>query len=191
MKLQLRQKDSGGMTGATSSRETSIPDVRKTIVVPATPERAYELFVSHPLDWWPPTHVLVKGRRTEMSFGRHPGEPYFERDAEGNTEIWGHMLEVSPAQRLLFTWQINGRWQAITDQSKSSRIEVTFAPTSDRSGTTVELAHIELDRHGADGQFIFNALQGPSPGETLQRFHDFVAAHRPFSMSTSSDGDPT
>lgn len=40
----------------------------------------------------------------------------------------------------------------------------------DAGTTLVELAHVRLHKHGEDAPRIFAALDGPSPGETLERF---------------------
>ena len=146
-----------------------VPDVRKSVVVPATAEHCFEVFTERALDWWPPTHILVRKERVALVFERAAGGRYFERDVDGNEVSWGRILVWEPPYRLTMTWRIDGRWQPIDDDDRASEIEVVFTPAGDAS-TLVELAHVKLHRHGEGAAAIHRALDGPSPGETLERF---------------------
>nr|AAP85363.1 cyclase [Streptomyces griseoruber] len=65
---------------------------------------------------------------------------------------------------------MDGTFRPLPDDERASEIEVTFTPEPG-GGTRVELAHTRLDKLGdSDGERIFKALDGPSPGETLARF---------------------
>jgi hypothetical protein len=67
------------------------------------------------------------------------------------------------------TWRIDPNWQSIPDDERASEIEVDFEPV-DAEHTKVSLAHVKLHKHGEGADRIFRALDGPSPGETLERF---------------------
>ncbi|MBK3528129.1 SRPBCC family protein [Streptomyces rubiginosohelvolus] len=149
--------------------DEQIPDVRKSVVVAASPERCFETFTERMADWWPPSHVLLRTPRVGLAMDPKVDGRYYEWDAEGNEIDWGKVLEWDPPRRLRLTWRIDGRWQSIPDDERASEIEVVFTPLEDGS-TRVELAHVRLDKHGADGRRIFQALDGPSPGETLELF---------------------
>lgn len=152
---------------------TSIPEVRKSVIVRGTPERCFRVFTEQVSQWWPPTHVLLKNPRVGLAFEPSVGGRYFEWDAEGNEITWGRILEWDPPRLLRLTWRVDGRFQSIPDDTRASEIEVRFTGL-DEGTTRVELAHVKLERHGADAEKIFHALSGPSPGETLQRFADVV-----------------
>lgn len=149
--------------------EQTIADVRKSVAVPATPEQSFEVFTRRPADWWPPSHVLLKKERAGLAFEGGVGGRYYEWDVEGNQITWGRILEWEPGRRLVMTWRLDGHWQSIPDDERASEIEVSFVPDA-QGGTVVELAHVKLHKHGEGAEGIFRALDGPSPGETLERF---------------------
>jgi uncharacterized protein YndB with AHSA1/START domain len=149
--------------------EQSIPDVRKSVTVPASAEDCFRAFTERLSEWWPPSHVLVKKERAGLAFEPGEGGRYYEWDVDGTQVDWGRVLVWEPPFRLAMTWRIDGRWQSIPDDERASEIEVEFRPV-DAHTTVVELAHVKLHKHGADAQRIFTALDGPSPGETLERF---------------------
>jgi uncharacterized protein YndB with AHSA1/START domain len=151
------------------SEQERFPSVHKKVTVPASPEHCFTVFTERPLDWWPPRHVLVKGERVALTFEPRIGGRYYETDTDGNECDWGRILDWNPPHGLTMTWGINGQWQPIDDDDKASEIEVSFRPVG--AGTTeVELAHVKLHKHGPDAERIYQAVQGPSPGETLERF---------------------
>lgn len=154
--------------------EQSIPDVRKHVTVPGTAEHCFRTFTERPLEWWPEHHVLLTEKRVAIAFEPGPdgdwvGGRYFETDVDGREIVWGRILSWDPPHGLSMTWRVNGRWQSVPDDERASEIHVSFTPV-DEATTTVELAHVELHRHGEDAERILAALQGPSPGDTLANF---------------------
>ncbi|MGK5627341.1 SRPBCC family protein [Streptomyces sp. URMC 123] len=149
--------------------DQTIPDVRKSVTVAATPEHCFAVFTERPMDWWPPSHVLLTEERAGLAFEPGVGGRCYEWDVSGHEIAWGRVLEWEPPRRLAMTWRIDGNWRPIDDDERASVIEVTFTPAGPYS-TRVELAHVQLHRHGADAERIFRALDGPSPGETLALF---------------------
>ncbi|MEU7002727.1 SRPBCC family protein [Nonomuraea sp. NPDC046570] len=154
-------------------REGVVSDVRKSVVVPATREHCFQVFTERMADWWPPSHVLLTEPRVGLAMEPKAGGRYYEWDAAGNEKTWGTVLEWEPPHRIRLTWRVDGRFQSLPDDEAASEIEVLFTPL-EPAGTRVELAHVRLDKHGEDAERIFQALNGPSPGETLQRFADAV-----------------
>ena len=152
----------------------SIPDVRKSVTVAASPDDCFRVFTERPADWWPPSHVLVKKERAGLAFEPGVGGRYYEWDVDGTEIAWGRILEWEPGRRLVMTWRIDGNWQSIPDDERASEIEVDFEPV-DAGHTKVSLAHVKLHRHGEGAERIFRALDGPSPGETLELFAAAVA----------------
>lgn len=149
--------------------EQTIPDVRKSVTVAVTPEDAFKVFVERPQDWFPPHHILLKTPRTGLAFDREAGGRYYEWDADGNEMTWGTIREYVPGERLILTWRIDARWQPLFDDENCGLIEVYFTPT-DEGHTLVELAHTQIWRVGEGAENMFKALDGPSPGDTLERY---------------------
>ncbi|MFJ2741684.1 SRPBCC domain-containing protein [Streptomyces sp. NPDC087440] len=149
--------------------ELTIPDVRKSVTVAATPEHCFRVFTQQPAAWWPPTHVLVRGERAGLAFEEGVDGRYYEWDADGHEETWGRVLEWEPGRRLAMTWRIDANWRPVQGDERASVIEVDFLDVGE-GRTRVELAHVQLHKHGEGAERIFAALDGPSPGETLELF---------------------
>jgi uncharacterized protein YndB with AHSA1/START domain len=147
----------------------TLPDVRKSVVVAATPEECFEVFTTRPTEWWPPRHVLLDKERAGLAFEPGVGGRYYEWDVDGRQITWGRVLEWEPGSRLAMTWRLDPQWRSIPDDEHASEIEVDFTAV-DSEHTRVELAHIKLDRHGPGAERIHQALEGPDPGVTLDRF---------------------
>ncbi|MFF0486327.1 SRPBCC family protein [Streptomyces sp. NPDC004435] len=157
--------------------EQTIADVRKWVTVAATPEEAFKVFTERPADWWPPSHVLLKKERAGLAFEPGAGGRYYEWDVDGEEIDWGRVLEWVPGRRIVMTWRIDASWQSLPTDDGASEIEVDFEP-AEGGGTKVTLAHVKLHQHGEGADRIFAALDGPSPGETLERFERAVRASR-------------
>ena len=123
---------------------TSVEPVRKSIIVPAAPQRAFELFTARIQEWWPlATHSVGGERAAGVVFGEGVGTAIVETLADGTTSIWGTVTHWDPPHRVAFTWH-PGRTEA-----EATWVEVTF--TADGSGSTVvRLVHSGWERR-ADG----------------------------------------
>jgi hypothetical protein len=98
----------------------SIAPVRKTLVVEATPERAFEVFTAG-IDRW---------------YGKH---------ADGSEVVVGHVLVWEPARRFACTWEIDADWKQDARVSVTSEVEVSFHPEP-QGRTRVELEHRRFER---------------------------------------------
>jgi uncharacterized protein YndB with AHSA1/START domain len=109
---------------------TSIEPVRKTVTVPATPQRAFELFTAHMQEWWPlRTHSVGTGDAAGVVFGEGTGAAIIETLADGTTSVWGTVTQWEPPHRVAFTWHPGH------PEAEATRVEVTF--TQDGPGSTV------------------------------------------------------
>jgi len=154
-----------------------VRDVAKSVVVNATIEQAFTIFAERPLEWWPEKHVFVEDRQA-ITIEPRVGGRYYERGADGKEIAWGTITEWNPPQRLVMTWRVGPYWQPIFDDEKASFIEVDFEAVGPDT-TKVTLTHAQLHRHGEIAQSIHSALDGPSPGETLEKYAEVVAKHVP------------
>jgi uncharacterized protein YndB with AHSA1/START domain len=123
---------------------TSIEPVRKSVTVPAAPQRAFDLFTAHIQEWWPlATHSVGIEQAVGVAFGDGPGAAITETLADGSTSVWGTITDWEPPQRVAFSWHPGHPVAGAT------HVEVTF--TEDGPGRTVgRLTHSGWERR-ADG----------------------------------------
>jgi uncharacterized protein YndB with AHSA1/START domain len=155
----------------TMTEQTADVPVRKSIVVKAGAERAFNVFAEEFDSWWPRTHHIGNSPlKTAIIEGAAGGRCYNEQ-MDGTDCEWGTVLVWDPPRRLVFAWQINGKWQYEPDLAKSSEVEIRFTPEPDGS-TRVDLEHRYLSRHGAaDAEAIRKGIDSPDGwGALLQLF---------------------
>jgi uncharacterized protein YndB with AHSA1/START domain len=123
---------------------TSAEPVRKSVTVPAAPQRAFELFTAHIQEWWPlATHSVGGEKAAGVAFGDGVGGMIVETLADGTTSVWGTITCWEPPDRVAFSWH------AGTAEAEATSVEVTF--TQDGPGSTVvRLVHSGWERR-ADG----------------------------------------
>jgi uncharacterized protein YndB with AHSA1/START domain len=146
--------------------------VRTEITVQAPIERTFSLFTEGMGTWWPPDHHILQGELAEMVFEPREGGHIYDRGVDGSECHWSRVLAYEPPDRVVFSWDINTRWELETDLEKTSEVQVTFtADGPDR--TRVELEHRHLDRHGEGWEQMRDAV---GSGWSLQPFADAIKA---------------
>ena len=156
------------MTSMTE-QTTDVP-VRKSIVVKASPERAFEVFTAGFDTWWPRSHHIGKSPMKEAIIeGRLRGRCY-SRQMDGTDCDWGSVLVWEPPRRFVMAWQITLGWEYEPDLARSSEVELRFTPVGD-GATRVDLEHRHLSRHGAGFLGMRTAVDSPNGwGTQLERF---------------------
>lgn len=149
---------------------TSVEPVRKSVTVPAAPQRAFELFTAHIQEWWPlHTHSVGLDHAAGIAFGDGVGAAITETLADGSTSVWGTVTDWEPPHRVAFTWH------AGTPEAEATRVEVTFTEESPGS-TVVRLVHSGWERR-ADGASVREGYDsGWEP--VIGRFAEVAAALR-------------
>jgi uncharacterized protein YndB with AHSA1/START domain len=142
---------------STQATDTS---VRSSIAVEAPPERAFSVFTDDIGSWWVPDHHILEAELAEMVFEPREGGHVYDRGVDGSECRWARVLVYEPPNRVVFSWDINTRWQLETDLEKTSEVEVRFIPEApDR--TRVELEHRNLERHGDGWEQMRDAVGSP------------------------------
>jgi uncharacterized protein YndB with AHSA1/START domain len=142
---------------STQATDTS---VRSAIVVEAPHERAFSVFTDDIGSWWVPDHHILEAELAEMVFEPREGGHVYDRGVDGSECRWARVLVYEPPNRVVFSWDINTRWQLETDLEKTSEVEVRFIPEApDR--TRVELEHRNLERHGDGWEQMRDAVGSP------------------------------
>jgi Activator of Hsp90 ATPase homolog 1-like protein len=124
--------------------ETTVPIVKRTLVVEAAQERAFHVFTAEFDSWWPRSHHTGEGDLLEATIEPAAGGRWFARTTVGE-EDWGRVLVWEPPYRVVLDWQLNADFEY--DSEFHTEVEARFAAESpDR--TRVEFEHLNIDRYG-------------------------------------------
>jgi uncharacterized protein YndB with AHSA1/START domain len=144
-----------------TSSQTDVGTVRKTIFVNAPQAHAFAVFTERLGDWWPLQryHIGSQAAQTAILEPRVGGR-WFERAADDSECEWGRVLVWEPPHRLVLSWDIGADWKF--DPDLGTEVDVRFiAEGADR--TRVELEHRRLERYAdkaAEMRGIFDSEAG-------------------------------
>jgi uncharacterized protein YndB with AHSA1/START domain/uncharacterized protein YciI len=115
---------------------STLPPLRRQVVVPAGPEVAFAVFTERIGAWWPVHEHSVHGEKAVAEFrdGR-----LVETAPDGTETEWGEVLDWDPPRRLRLTWHPGYAAE------QASLVEVSFAPVGE-SSTIVTVAHYDWER---------------------------------------------
>jgi uncharacterized protein YndB with AHSA1/START domain len=122
--------------------------VEKTLLVAASPQKAFDVFTAGFDRWWPRSHSIGEAPlKTAVLEGRAGGRWYGLLE-NGREAEWGDVLAWDPPNRLLLAWRIGADWKY--DPALLTEIKVVF--TAEGEGTRVNLEHRLLENMGAEGE---------------------------------------
>ncbi len=127
-----------------------IAPVRKTVLVPATPQRAFEVFTAGIDRWWPKSHGIGATPVLQSIIEPFVGGRWYSKHADGAEVVVGHVLVWQPAERFVCSWEVSADWKPDARIAFASELEVRFLAERD-GGTRVELEHRNFERMGAAG----------------------------------------
>ena len=109
---------------------STVPPIRREILVDADPATAFEVFTDGLGQWWPLEEFSVHGKGATVAFdeGR-----LIEHSADGEAAVWGTVTRWEPPEAVAFTWH-PGR-----PAERASHVTVTFAAAGGQ--TLVRLEH--------------------------------------------------
>ena len=123
----------------------SAVEVFRTVTVPLTQARAFELFTTRMTEFWLKEHSIGASELAEVVVEPRNGGRWFERGVDGKECQWGRVAAWDPPRKVLLLWQIGVDWQF--DPEFETEVEVTFSEDGlDR--TRVDLRHRNLQRYG-------------------------------------------
>ena len=121
----------------------TVDPVRRSVVVPCDPAKAFTLFTDEIGQWWPTaTHSVGLADTTAVTVEPRVGGEVREHLRSGATSTWGTVTAWDPPAELAMTWHPGYGADQATD------LRVRF--TSHEGGTLVELEHAGWERL-ADG----------------------------------------
>jgi uncharacterized protein YndB with AHSA1/START domain len=156
------------------SMQAADTSVRTSITVEAPIARAFSMFTDGIGSWWPPENHILQAELAEMVFEPRVGGHIYDRGVDGSESRWARVLAYEPPSRVVFSWDINPRWQIEEDPTKTSEVEVRFTAEGPER-THVELEHRNLDRHGEGWEQMRDAVGSPN-GWSLRPFADALKA---------------
>ncbi|MDB6086075.1 MAG: hypothetical protein JWN43_3956 [Gammaproteobacteria bacterium] len=145
------------------NRTISIAPVRKTLIVHATPARAFDVFTAGIDRWWPKSKGIGAAPIRESIIEPFVGGRWYTKCEDGTEVVVGHVSVWQPPERLVVSWEISATWKPDPRAAFTSEVEVRFI--ADMSGhTRVELEHRNFERMGiVDGETMRNSVDGGWP----------------------------
>jgi uncharacterized protein YndB with AHSA1/START domain len=109
---------------------TTVPAVRREILVDAQPDGAFRVFTEQIGAWWPLATHSVYGAEATVSF---EDREIVERSPAGEVAVWGTVTTWEPPELLSFSWHPGA------SPDRASQVTVMFAAVG--SQTKVTLLH--------------------------------------------------
>jgi uncharacterized protein YndB with AHSA1/START domain/uncharacterized protein YciI len=128
------------------SVSSTVPPIRREVLVEADPETAFEVFTAQIGRWWPLAELSVYGAGATVAFD--DGQ-IIERSADGKSAVWGTVTRWEPAAAVAFTWHPGGT----ADQA--SQVELTFTAADTQTLVTVRHTgwHVFADAAAARAEY--------------------------------------
>jgi uncharacterized protein YndB with AHSA1/START domain len=136
-------------------------EVRRTILVAASQQRAFEVFTAQFGAWWPKDYHIGEAAMADFILEPKVGGRWYELGVDGKECDTGRVTAFDPPHRLMLAWQLDAQWQYDPDPAHASEVEVRFIAEGP-SQTRVELQHRGFDRHGAAADGVRGGVDAPS-----------------------------
>ena len=137
--------------------------VRKTVVVEATAQQAFEVFTAGIDRWWPKSHGIGASPVRQSVIEPFVGGRWYTKCEDGTDVVVGHLRVWEPGARLVVSWEISADWKPDARAAFASEVEVRFL-AEEAGRTRVELEHRNFERMGAAaGETMRKAVDGGWP----------------------------
>lgn len=132
--------------------QTTVPPVRKTVMVKQPVDQAFAWFTARIDQWWPRSQPLASelggGAGTVVLEPRPQGQIY-RRRPDGTIDWWGEVNAWEPPHRLVLRWQPGASGPAPAGTAAATEIEDRFTPVG--AETRVDLEHRGWEQLGGQG----------------------------------------
>ncbi len=120
-------------------------NIKKSITVEASQQRAFRVFTDGIDRWWPREHHIGQSPLERFIIEPRQGGRWYSVGKDGSEADVGRVRAWEPYSRVLLTWQITSEWKF--DPDFITEVEVTFTAEAPRR-TRVELEHRNLEKFG-------------------------------------------
>ncbi|HEX5259326.1 MAG TPA: SRPBCC family protein [Sphingomicrobium sp.] len=131
--------------------------VRKSILVNAPQDRAFQVFTTGIGRWWPKSHKIGRADLDRPVIEPKEGGRWYELDVDGSQCEIGRVAVWDPPARLVLIWQLTPEFAY--DPHLITEVELLFTPQG--GGTRVELEHRHLERMGEKADAMRETVSGP------------------------------
>jgi hypothetical protein len=150
------------------NRTIQIAPVRKSVVVDATPDEAFETFTGGIDRWWPKSHHIGSAPVLESVIEPRVGGRWYTKHEDGSEAVVGHVSVWEPGRRFVVSWEIGGDWKPDSRISFTSEVEVRFSAEG-AERTRVDLEHRNFERMGQEpGESMRNGVDNGWPAILAQ-----------------------
>lgn len=148
-------------------------NIKKSITVEASQERAFNVFTAGIDRWWPRDHHIgASPLERSVIEPRVGGRWYAIHQDKSETDV-GRVLAWEPNGRVTLTWQITAEWKF--DPSFVTEVDVQFIVEGPRK-TRVELEHKYIERYGVKTEEMRKAFEDGGWERTLGEFSKGIVA---------------
>lgn len=145
------------------SPSIAIAPVRKSIVVKASPQRAFEVFTLHVDRWWPKAKGIGETPIRQSTIEPFVGGRWYTIFEDGREAVVGHVRVWEPGREFVVSWEISSTWKPDARVELASEVSVRFLPEPN-GATRVELEHRDFERMGAaEGEVMRAGVDGGWP----------------------------
>jgi uncharacterized protein YndB with AHSA1/START domain len=150
--------------------------VRRTVTVPVSQQRAFEVFTVQLGKWWPKEFHIGAAEMADFIVEPRVGGRWYELGVDGSQCDTGRVTAFDPPERFTLAWHLTGSWQYDPDPQHASEVEVRFIAEGPNQ-TRIELEHRGFERHGTDADAVRGTVDSPQGWDyCLDLFAKYTAA---------------
>ena len=131
----------------------SIAPVRKSLLVQATPEKAFAVFTDGINRWWPKSHGIGASPIKESIIEPFVGGRWYTPCEDGSEVVVGHVRVWEPGKRFVMSWEISADWKPDARLQFASEVESALRLQGE---DVLRIGHLEPAR-GAEGEVRWNS----------------------------------
>ncbi|HZS22135.1 MAG TPA: SRPBCC domain-containing protein [Mycobacterium sp.] len=91
-----------------TAESTKEVEVHRSVSVPLSPERAFDLFTARMTEFWPKEHSIGSSAIAQVVIEPRVGGRWYERGVDGTECDWGRVGQWQPPNKVVLLWQIGG-----------------------------------------------------------------------------------